>query len=76
MISVTENWAKLENLQFGRLYSVVVRAVGEKKLLKNSHYTPITNDNKNNNHDQEQALNNILYSEWSLEQIIETPEKS
>ncbi|CAH8602660.1 unnamed protein product [Schistosoma intercalatum] len=75
MISVTENWAKLENLQFGRLYSVVVRAVGEKKLLKNSHYTPITNDNKNNNHDQEQALNNILYSEWSLEQIIETPEK-
>uniref|UniRef100_A0A3Q0KID2 Cell adhesion molecule n=1 Tax=Schistosoma mansoni TaxID=6183 RepID=A0A3Q0KID2_SCHMA len=75
MISVTENWAKLENLQFGRLYSVVVRAVGEKKSLENSHFSPINNDNKNNNHDQGQELNNILYSEWSLEQIIETPEK-
>nr|CAH8866934.1 unnamed protein product [Trichobilharzia regenti] len=65
LINVTQNWARLENLQFGRLYSVVVRAVGEKKSFKDSNF--------NMNHRNDESR--LLFSEWSLEQIFETPEK-
>ncbi|CAH8627062.1 unnamed protein product [Heterobilharzia americana] len=62
VINVTDNWARLENLQYGRLYSAVVRAVGE-KAFEEAHF---------NSH---RGSSNMLFSEWSLEQIIETPER-